>query len=150
MIDAKIKIDASSAQRALAALTDRDLRSDVAQLVANEVVRPALAKYPPPSGKKQPFKTDKSRRFFFAALEDGKIKVPYPRSGNLGGDWVGAPFGDGWVLTSGREYSEMVLGPNQAAYFKGTWPTTEMVAKACEQPAAEMATVLILKRVADA
>jgi len=150
MIDAKVTVDASGAQRALAALTDRDLSSDVAQLVANEVVRPALAKYPSPSGRRQPFKSDKSRRFFFAALRSGQIKVPYQRTGNLGGDWVGQPFGDGWVLTSGRDYSEMVLGPNQSAYFRGTWPTTEMVAKACEPAAAEMATVLILKRVADA
>ena len=33
----------------------------------------------------EPFKTDKQRRFFFAALADGRIEVPYQRRGKSDG-----------------------------------------------------------------
>ena len=47
------------------------------------VVENQVRTYPPVRKKKQPFKTDKQRRYFFYALKRGLIKVPYRRDGLL-------------------------------------------------------------------
>jgi len=39
------------------------------------------------------FDSDKQRRWFFASLADGSLKVPYRRSGKLRRDWQVMPFG---------------------------------------------------------
>lgn len=47
-----------------------------------------LAAYPAQQkGRKQPFTTAKQRRYFFWALKEGIIKVPYRRTGLLGRRW---------------------------------------------------------------
>lgn len=93
-----------------------------------------LAVYPPASRKGQPFKTEKSRRFFFAALRSGAIEVPYRRGGRnsqtLGRKWVIQPDGDGATLTNTAGYSDLVQGGQaQAAYHRGNWTTDTIVAE---------------------
>ncbi len=149
-VDLSIKIDVKDALKALDSLDDPRLPARIAGRVAREVVLPRLMQYPPKSGKKQPFVSDKSRKYFFAALKTGAINVPYRRSGDLGRMWAQQPDSDGMTLTSGMPYSEMVLGPRQAAYFKGTWPTTEQIARACEPEAALAATAELVETIGNA
>ena len=44
----------------------------------------ALTDYPPPSTGKARFKTARQRRYFFWALRQGFIQLPYHRTGKLG------------------------------------------------------------------
>ena len=86
-----------------------------------------LAKYPPVRRKKQPFKTAKQRRFFFAALADGRIRVPFQRTGNLGRSWRAGVVmtGGGMTITVGNTtaYAPYVQGSQQSGYHRGNWKT---------------------------
>ena len=57
------------------------------------------------------------------AIRRGDIQIPYRRTGDLGTKWAKQPFNGGMVLRSEVGYSEIVIGEQQAEYFKGTWPT---------------------------
>ena len=52
-----------------------------------------LTDYPPPSTGKMRFKTAKQRRYFFWAVSNGVIQVPYVRTGKLGQSWT-------WKITT--------------------------------------------------
>lgn len=81
-----------------------------------------MAEYPGASGKKQEFKSAKSRRFFFAALRKGQIEVPYRRSGDLGRAWQIEKIGPMQIaLVNRQRHAAMVQGLKQAAYHKDTW-----------------------------
>ena len=97
-----------------------------------------IAKYPAGNQHRpQPFKTDKSRRFFFAALKRGDIEVPYkrgssPGSEKLGTSWTTKVSADGRTGTVGNDtsYGRLVQGARQTAYHKKTgWETVQDVAK---------------------
>ena len=99
-------------------------------------VKGKIATYPAERHGTQPFKTDKSRRFFFWALRNGKIEVPYrrgssPGSERLSAKWTVQPQAQGLVQVVGNNasYAQLVQGPqNQTAYHADTgWPTTEKV-----------------------
>jgi len=103
---------------------------------ANEAARTLernLARYPAARRKKQPFKTAKQRRFFFAALADGRIRVPYQRTGNLGRSWrAGVTMtGGGLTLTVGNTtaYAPYVQGSQQAGYHRGNWQTVSELSR---------------------
>ena len=51
-----------------------------------------LRRYPPPYHAPRPFQSDKQRRYFFAALRDGQIEVPYRRGGSPGSERYGTQF----------------------------------------------------------
>jgi len=54
------------------------------RLVAAHIVG-IMQQYPPRRiGVKQPFKTEKQRRYFFWALKNGKLEVPYRRGASPG------------------------------------------------------------------
>ena len=121
---------------------------EIAQRIAKEVVLPKLAQYPPASRAKQPFVSDKSRRYFFAALRSGALVVPYRRSGALGkpDNWSQTPSGDGLTLTSQMEYSDLVRSKGrQANYFRGTWPTDVDIAESSEFDASLVATSVLVE-----
>ena len=94
--------------------------------------------YPPQKHLPQPFKTDKSRRFFFAALADGRINVPYrrgqkPQSEDLGQSWTikARKGGLQWVVGNNVSYGPLVQGDEQTGYMKAVgWKNTDQVAKA--------------------
>lgn len=76
-----------------------------------------LPPYPGPAPKGEAAKhwTDKQRRFFFAALRRGQIKVPYVRTGTLGRSFTervtvepGAVVGE---LGTNLSYAPWVVGP---------------------------------------
>ena len=93
--------------------------------------------YPPRKYLPQPFKTDKSRRFFFAALKDGRIQVPYrrgqsPGSEDLGQKWTVKARKGGLQVVVGNNvsYGPLVQGPEQSGYMKAIgWKTTDQIAK---------------------
>lgn len=141
-------------EAALKRVADPDLPREMAKQVADEVVQPKLAQYPAASGRAQPFVSDKQRRYFFAALRTGRIRVPYPRSGHLGSpdNWSRAPMPDGITLTSTMSYSDLVIGEQgkQAKYFVGVWRPINETAAAVEAEAALSATALLVERIGDA
>lgn len=107
---------------------------------ANEAattIEQELARYPSARRRKQPFKSDKQRRFFFAALADGRIRVPYQRSGALGRGWRAGvvQLGSGLNITVGNTvaYAPYVQGSTQAAYHKGNWQTVSEASRGIEQ-----------------
>ena len=151
MIEYKITVDAADALRILDAIDDPALRADIAQAVADDVVLPKLRDYPPQTHAKQPFSSDASRRYFFAALKAGAIEVPYRRSNALGSDWTQQPTGDGITLVSGQDYSDLVLTKGlQSKYHQGNWPTTDTVAEQSESEAERVAEETIVKKIGDA
>ena len=108
-----------------------------AMVQATALVQERLAIYPPAAHRRMHFKTDKQRRFFFAALREGKIQVPYARTGTLGRRWTTTVAGSGDDLV-GRVGNNTSYGPyvmsraDQAAYHAGVWPVAEDVAEQAE------------------
>lgn len=135
-----IKIDTSDAEAALSRLNNADMTRRITDRVIVEAVQPELSKSPSPRRQRQPFKSPKQRKYFFAALKDGRIVVPYPRTGNLGNpsNWTRTNTADGATLTSTKRYSDLVLTRGkQAKYHEGNWPTTDDVASKIEGDTAE-------------
>lgn len=99
----------------------------VAEELQNE-----LAEYPQASKKKQPFKSEKQRRYVWL-IAKGKIKgkkIPYKRSGNLGQRWKPRRIRLGAILANNSGYATYVYGMPQAAYHRGTWPNVETAVNA--------------------
>ena len=98
-------------------------------------VKGKIAQYPAERHGPQPFKSDKSRRFFFWALREGKIEVPYrrgasPGSQSLGRKWTIASSNGGLMVTIGNNvsYGPLVQGEKQTGYHATTgWRTVEQV-----------------------
>lgn len=99
-----------------------------------------MKRYPNVSRRKQPFKTRKQQRAFFAMLKSGAIQVPYVRGSNrksqkLGQSWTTRGSSDGLAQTVGTAvgYARLVVGDKQSHYHKVTgWKTAETVAKTFE------------------
>lgn len=128
----KITIDVDSALRAVD-ITMSAVAPVVGVAVA-EAVRNVVAPYPSATRKQQPFKSDKSRRFFFAALRSGQITVPYQRTGVTGRSWMIEPTGDGAVLSNNAPSAQYVhAAATQAAYHRGNWTTDVEGAEQAEQ-----------------
>ena len=87
--------------------------------------------YPAQSHKPQPFKTERSRRWFFWALNAGIITVPYQRTGRLANSWRAERRGPSdWLLANSAEYASLVIGAGrQARYHEDNWWTAEEVIK---------------------
>lgn len=101
-------------------------------------------KYPAISkGRRQPFRTEKSRRFFFWALKQGLITVPYQRTGTYARAWKltrnpsRMAKSDGYTLSAravqrGKDYTALVggsaTGEGQATFHKdGGWPLVQAI-----------------------
>ncbi len=141
-----VKIDVSDLESKLGRINPADLARTIAADVADEAVVPEMAKYPSPSGKKQPFKSAQQRKFFFAALKKGQISVPYRRTGKTG-TTTKQQIGSGVDVVSTAAYSDLTRTKGkQADYHKGTWPTTDEIAQKVEGDAAELiATAAVIK-----
>lgn len=150
MIDVSIKVDASAAQRVLDAVADKKLNNKMATAIADEDVLPALRKYPPPSGRKQQWVSERQRRYVMAAITQGAIQVPYHRSGRTGSSYTKQSISDGITVLSGLPSAEYTRGPDQAAYFKGTWDTHEDIALALEGDAILTATGVVVEAIEEA
>ena len=95
--------------------------------------------YPPTEGNRppQPFVSEKQRRYFFAALRDGRIVLPYRRRGAGGGlasRWGQVEEDGGLTQVIGNDsaYAPFVIGhESQSLYMRSLgWRTTADVVEA--------------------
>ena len=89
-----------------------------------------MTDYPPPSRGKMRFKSDKQRRYFFWALSNGVLQVPYVRTGKLGQSWNTriTETGSGMVgkVGTNMKYAKWVQSAeSQARIHQGNWLTDE-------------------------
>jgi hypothetical protein len=132
MPDETIHIDVQGLDKIQAALDKfpRQIESYLGQAgdeAAKRVIFEAegLKKYPPGGpGAPQPFKTDKSRRYFFAALKSGEIEVPYRRgqsakSERYGTQWYAERKGYSTLIGNRSSYAQWLGGQNQSGYMAG-------------------------------
>jgi hypothetical protein len=61
------------------------------------------------------FKSDKQRRFFFAALADGRIEVPYKRTQALANAWKVIGKGYQSIIVNEKPYAGFVMGDDEQA-----------------------------------
>ena len=136
----KAKIDISDLQKKLAQVTGPDLVRAIAQKVANEAVEPELAKEPfrAQPYKKMQFVSNKQRAFVMAAIKDGRIEVPYRRTGKIGiSEQIQTTNGIDVVVPA--EYSDVVRTKGkQAKYHHGTWDDTSTIAARLEADVVEV------------
>lgn len=106
---------------------------NAALIAGAETAKAIVATYPTQRvGRKQPFKTDKSRRWFFANLRSGKIRVPYRRTGNLGRKWTTASLKWNKVrIGNNTPYAQLVQHRKEQTRFHkaGKWRTTDDIAE---------------------
>lgn len=147
----RIIIDVSDLENKFASLDEKALVREIATDIADEAVIPEMAKYPSPSGKRQPFRSDRSRRFFFAALKRGQINVPYRRTGKTG-QTTKQTTAAGVDVVSQAPYSDKVRTKGkQYKYLEGTWPTTDEIAQKIEGGDADaIATAAVIKQLSKA
>jgi hypothetical protein len=127
--------DARLVERAYEDLTGEII--DVARDRARNAMfnlRTRLAFYPPQYTGRMPggFKTLKQRRYFFWALKQGIIQVPYQRTGAYGRGWQITEFPNAFLLTGNARQGERtytgwvagdVTGKYQARIHRGRWTT---------------------------
>jgi len=82
--------------------------------------------YPNKNTKKMVWQSDKQRRYVMAAIRDGRIKVPYRRTGNLANRWKVVRTTEGVIITNSADYSVYVVGDavgfGQNKHFhRGRW-----------------------------
>jgi hypothetical protein len=100
-------------------------------------IKDKIAIYPPQSSRPQLFKTDKQRRWFFWALGEGLVAVPYPRgdvdygSEALGRSWFSMREGLSAIVANRTSYGPLVQSEaSQTQYHRATgWNTIEKVAE---------------------
>lgn len=101
-------------------------------------IKSVIATYPPARHGAQPFKTVKQMRYFFYALANGLIEVPYkrgisPNSEALGRRWTIAFRDDGKtaVIGNNASYAQIVQDDKlQSNYHRVTgWKTDKQVAE---------------------
>lgn len=97
----------------------------------------------------QPFKSEKSRRYFFWALKQGKIEVPYrrgmsPNSEKMSHGWSIITSNNGLTATirNGASYGSLVMGDGkQAQYHRITgWKTDAQIV---EENSAEVSALVM-------
>lgn len=117
----------------LAQLSDPKVLS-AALFVGGNKLKSIMAEYPPVNRRPQPFKTAKSRRYFFWALKQGIIQVPYVRGRSPGSEdmkhrWIVRQTGEGVEVANNASYVHMVHDVNeQVQYHKeGGWRTDKDV-----------------------
>jgi len=90
----------------------REMNEEVATFLVAE-----LQKYPPmkyvsrKSAFGQTFQSDRQRRWFFANLNDGSLKIPYGRSGKYRQNWEKMPFGaTNYIVTNDHPAAQYIQG----------------------------------------
>ena len=114
-----------------------------ALLAAGQTYKGKIATYPTrrritrESVYGEPFVSDRQRRFFFAALRDGRIDVPYRRGQSPGSQRLGQRWTvrrRQWhtvIVGNNASYAPFVQGPKRQSEFMRAlgWKTTEDVAR---------------------
>ncbi len=107
-----------------------------ALLVGGNKLKSIVSEYPPVNRRPQPFKSVKQRKYFFWALKQGIIQVPYVRGHSPGSEdmkhrWIVRQTGEGVEVANNTSYVHLVHdAKEQAAYHReGGWQTDEDVMK---------------------
>ncbi|MCX7937950.1 MAG: hypothetical protein N2545_00740 [Thermoflexales bacterium] len=91
----------------------------------------------------QTFQSDRQRRWFFAALRRGELRIPYQRTGRLRRGWKVVHYGgDAYALENDTPYAGWVQGQQQARMMMlRNWRTVAQIkfeeAQRIERVAAE-------------
>lgn len=143
-----ITVDRAEALAKLRQFLPQQLGTLIAMGVATDRLIPALSPYPAPRRKKMEFVSAKQRRFVMAAIREGRIQVPYPRTYNLLNGWSATaqpPFNA--IVRNAMPYAKYVVGiDDQANYHKDWWVTIGQTAAEVEQNTAEDAAAAIISR----
>lgn len=129
-------------QKLNALASGRVVRDSVDQ--AARYVKGQAIIYPPIRRQAQPFKTLKQQRWFFAALREGLITVPYVRrsmGGGLASRWVilRTDGGMGAEVTNSSQGGPYVMGKvDQSRYHEGNWKNETELVQDCEGPVLEI------------
>jgi hypothetical protein len=124
-----VTIDDAAVQRMLAKLEQGTAFKAGLKAMAGHL-RGKFSVYPPTDGNRppQPFVSEKQRRYFFAALRDGRIRLPYRRSSNLAKKWGQSEADGGYTQIVGNdaEYAPYVIGAtSQSLYMRSLgWKST--------------------------
>lgn len=133
-----VTIDDNEVRRMLVKLESGDAFKTGLKAMAG-FLRGRMSVYPPTEGNRppQPFVSEKQRRYFFAALRDGRIVLPYRRRGAGGGlasRWgqVAQDGGLTQVIGNDSAYAPFVIGhESQSLYMRSLgWRTTADVVEA--------------------
>lgn len=166
MIKGSVRVNDAEYRQGIARLESlkqfatKELLREVARRLALELGDIDPFKYPPQTNAPMAdLWTDKQRRYFFAALRDGRIQVPYKRTNTLKNsiEYRVTFQGDQTVTISGvipdgskaSRYAKYVVGREQSRYFRQRthWkPLEEMVKDRKDDFTA--AAVLILDEIA--
>lgn len=100
-----------------------------------ERAREKIVRYPAPYRGKMVFVSERQRRYVLAAIRDGRISVPYARTGAYGASYRVTPIRDGYRLaSSGVSYAKYVggdaRGASQARIHAGRWALARPVVDA--------------------
>ena len=135
MMATSITVDVSEV---LAKLDPEKMRHEVEVALggAADIIRAGVKQYPSrQSTGPQQWKSEKQRRWFFAALREGKIQVPYRRTGKLGQSWTKRiDRGSTWpaaVIGTHMAYAPYVQDADRqtAMHARTPWPTAQGVAE---------------------
>lgn len=136
----KASVNTSDLEAKLNQVTGPDLVRAIAEMVAKEAVEPELAKEPfrAPPYKKMQFVSAKQRAFVMAAIRDGRIQVPYRRTGAIGISQQQQTT-NGIDVVVPVEYSDYVRTKGrQAKYHQPLWDDTETIAQRLEADVVEI------------
>jgi hypothetical protein len=131
MAEKLIEIEIDGVEELEEALSPSEFKKAInTSLVAGAGTARAIVKTYPTQrlGRKQPFKTLKSLRWFFANLKSGKLRVPYRRTGTLGRKWFIKVIRWSMVrIGNNTPYAPVVqYRPEQSRFHKkGGWKTTD-------------------------
>jgi hypothetical protein len=81
------------------------------------------------------FQSDKQRRWFFAALKDGRLKIPYPRTQTLSRGWHQVGRGAQSIIANETPYAGLVMGDGEQSRHAALvgWNTTASILKERER-----------------
>lgn len=82
--------------------------------------------YPAKNEKSKTWASDKQRKYVMAAIREGRIQVPYRRTGGLANRWSAARTTKGAVIRNSARYAKYVVGDEQGLgqnkeFHKGRW-----------------------------
>ena len=132
-------VDDTAVRHLLAQLSSDEQWTEVAVQIAQEA-QALVSPYPPVRRQRQPFVSEKQRRWFFWALANGIIEVPYRRGLSPGSEdminrWAITPQRPGATLSNEATYASYVIGAKsdqQARYHRGNWKSTDEMVKAID------------------
>lgn len=143
-----------------AALTklERSLLNDQTTQKCAEFVLEKVQQYPPyqyVSRKQaygQTFKSDKQRRWFFAALNSGALTIPYNRTNQLKSGWSIVASGHTRTVTNSVKYAGYVMGDNSQSRMQALigWRTTQAFVRDYDAAIGRVALASVEEQIKDA